>query len=312
MMWNFGQQNKDKQDEDIESKFQITEEMTPENLPKQIQDKFDTLLNLIARNQGELTANELERDEIKSVSVTLKDEINSIYESLLSFGHQIDNSKKTLKEFQNKLKEAQQHEKDEVKTFPTPFILRYKQQLDETAETISEEITSYANHLQSLNSNTKKNTNSQNTVLIAFLAEEQGAILRESTRIAHLNEKLNHTRSVLCKKLKIHPSEIINQGDQITDSIAQSVKTKFLQFKESQKSKLRKSIIDADIFGTPKTTETSDQPAKSPFAFSTTGSFGNFAKPSAINTSTSGFGKPSTPSAPTSGSTHPFSTQAKK
>lgn len=267
-----------KKEEDKDDDFKITETMYFNQLPQSTKNQFIEVYKLIkdnrqylkeeslleSKNRGEVMYDEMEK--IKDLCM------NDLFFSIYSFGHQIDNGKKILNEYKIELSESKNDHKNtnSIKTFPSPFLVRYSKHLEDISDSISEEIEAYRGHLQSLSNNSENigfNKNQKkNDILYNFFNEEYEALLRSSTKISQLCKKLSFTRSHLCQKLQIDQSRLMTDYKNTEDSIFSSIQTKYKQFLSNKKFKMQKSIDESDLFGKPTKIEAQKPAPKSFFS----------------------------------------------
>ncbi|OHT10005.1 hypothetical protein TRFO_20916 [Tritrichomonas foetus] len=290
LSFGFGQQPKQEE----KPPFQINEQMLLTDIPSDVVKEFidvhkkivETRTFLAKEEQQKQSNENSEDDSTQKTLLSIRDESTSeIFGSLTSLAHQIDAGKKTVKEFEEELaiSKSDYTNSEHIRSLPSPFILRFVDRVEKSAEDFAQSIAAYGSHLQP-----NKPISNENQIIFDFLNEQHNAILRCSSRVSKLNEKLIATRNNLATKLKINSINISNFEESAEDSYAQSIDVKYQQFLGQQKQKNQKRIEESDLFGNSTVEE---QTTSGGFGFG--GGFGN-SFGSGFGSSTSSFGKGST------------------
>lgn len=274
--FKFGQ----KQQEQEVPEIKLEEQMLFKDIPEDKKNVFKEVYKFIVENR-ESSKKDQEKVQIdkvvtmqKDLSAIRDDAISDIFGILSSLARQIDSGSKTLNEFKKDLSISKSDfdiaNSGSNKKHPTPFLLKYVDDIENTAEELSQSIIAYTSHLQpkanSVTSSEKQNNN-ENQVLYNFLKEQSNAIFRCSTKVSKLTTKMTQARQALSDKLKINSLDFSFENKNITESNVQSINTKYQQFLEQKKQKEKRGIDESDIFGGSKVSVKSAAPA-SKFSFS--------------------------------------------
>ncbi|OHT10116.1 hypothetical protein TRFO_20771 [Tritrichomonas foetus] len=254
MNFNFWGNNPAEKNEEKDS-FQLTEQMLLTELPGSVAKDFLNIYNNIVENRKFINENKItsaaqtvsEKDIQFKISNLNENANSELLNNLSSLAHLIDFGRKTLKEFQEDLQISKKDysETDQLQSFPSPFMIRFSKQLEQTAENISQEIIAYGSHFQPTALSEKEN------ILFHFFKEESNAILRISSRISNIKRKYSATRTLLCNKLRIPISQTDASDLSLDNSYANTILSKYKHFRAEQKSKIQKNSDDSDIFGMP-------------------------------------------------------------
>lgn len=292
----FGSFNKKQEPE--ESQIKLDEQMLFKQIPDSIKTQFGEVKKLIDENRNQKEKDEEVLDKLSKAQAKLEEihskAFSAIFEDLSSLARQLDSGSKTLKEFRKDLSLSKSIDlKNLNKTQTTPFLLKYVDDIEDTAESLSQSIVAYASHLQpqtnTISSSDKQNNSSDNQQLYCFLKEQSDAIFRCSTKVSRLITKMNQVRQVLSEKLKINAINYTNEDYITENSNVQSIDIKYQQFLEQRKQKERRNIEESDIFG--KSTVSVKTQTNSFMSNSSIKSFGQGYKSNAANNTPSGFGK---------------------
>lgn len=247
-----------KKQEPEEPQIKLDEQMLFKQIPDSIKTQFGEVKKLIDENRNQKEKDAEVFSKLSEAQAKLKEihskAFSAIFEDLSSLARQLDSGSKTLKEFEKDLSLSKSIDfKNLNKTHTTPFLLKYVDDIEDRAESLSQSIVAYASHLQpqanTISSSDKQNNRNDNQQLYFFLKEQSDAIFRCSTKVSCLITKMNQVRQVLSEKLKINAINYINDDYITENSNVQSIDIKYQQFLEQKKQKERRNVEESDIFG---------------------------------------------------------------
>lgn len=282
--WNFGSfGNNQQQQKQEEPEFKLSEQMLFEDVTdNNIRSQFIEVYNLIEENKKLIREGKESNSERQKTLDQIHDKVaDDIFGSLSSIARQIDSGTKLLKEYENDLKISKTDHSisnsEPNESHPSVFLLKYVDDLEKTAESLSQSISAYSSHLQSQTNSIASDDQIENQMLFHFLKEQTEAIYRCSTKVSRLNEKRNRVQQILNQKLKIN-TFIFNIEEEATEnSTVQSIKSKYQQFQEQKKQKEKQNSDQSDILG--NSTVISKTAANSfGFSFGNTGFGSGFGK----------------------------------
>ncbi|OHT16550.1 hypothetical protein TRFO_13145 [Tritrichomonas foetus] len=274
--FNFGFGQTQQKQEEEKPHFQITEQMLISELPDDIAKEFIDVFTQIHDNTKELAQNSsnVTSCTVESDVASIKKEtIDCINGSLASIAHQIDFGQAAFAESKNELSVAKS-DFDNCSHFrgtPSPFIKRYVTRIHKTADELTQSLASYSSRFQSQQSNSSE---SGSAILNKMLTEQHQAILRCSSRVAALMEKLDKARSAMSSKLKTN-IKFEQAEDSQQNLCSQKLQEAWRRFTADQKQKLYKIADETDLFGN---SATAAKPAQSTGTFN----FGGFGGQSAF------------------------------
>lgn len=254
--WNFsGFGNNQQQQKQEEPEFKLSEQMLFEDVTdKNIRDTIIDVYKEIENNKKLIREGKESNSERQKTLDQIHDKVaDDIFGSLSSIARQIDSGTKLLKEYENDLKISKTDHSisnsEPNESHPSVFLLKYVDDLEKTAESLSQSISAYSSHLQSQTNSIASDDQIENQTLFHFLKEQSEAIYRCSTKVSRLNEKRNRVQQILNQKLKIN-TFIFNIEEEATEnSTVQSIKSKYQQFQEQKKQKEKKNSDQSDILG---------------------------------------------------------------
>lgn len=237
-----------KQQQPQQSQFHMTEQMLITDLPPDISISFVEVFNKVSENPN--------TDVLEGVS-PIDLEIKGIEEetqqalsgSVLSLAHQVDYAKSVIKELSQELEKSQSDltNSSHVRTVPTPFITRYVNRLQQRAADLSESLSAYQSRLLP-----NSQIDSDQTVR-ELLEQQYEALLRCSTKVVHVRDKLDQTRTMMSQKFNLESlSQTLAKLDAESgshDLISKRIENDYTQFKSERKRKLDKRNANSDLFG---------------------------------------------------------------
>lgn len=247
----FGKKN---QEEVEKPQFQVTEQMQISDLPNDIATLFVNAYELIQKNSKDLSTNASNVSNCTiepEFNIIRKDIVECITGSLISLAHQIDFGQSSLNECKKDLDTAKSDctNSNQIRGVPSPFIKRYASRITKRAEELSQALASYNSRFQpNQNQFSSFQEQSESQVLNNLLAEQQKAILRCSSRVAAINERLERIRSTIKSKLKTSINTNQNEGIQQV-LCAQKVQDDYKRYLSDQKQKRIKIAEETDLFG---------------------------------------------------------------
>lgn len=243
---NFGLGKQQQQPQ--QSQFQMTEQMLITDLPPDVSNSFVEVFKKVTESPN--------TDVLEGVS-PIDVEIKQLEEetqqalkgSVISLAHQVDYAKSVIKELNKELERSQSDltNSSHVRTIPSPFITRYVNRLQQRATDLSESLAAYQSRLQP-----NYQIDSDQTVR-ELLEQQYNAILRTSTKVVHLRDKLDQIRILTMQKLNTDSlsSSFVNYdaNNETKDLISNRIENDFTQFKAERKRKLDKRNANSDLFG---------------------------------------------------------------
>lgn len=242
-----------KQEEEEKPRFQVTEQMLISELPNDIAKLFIDAFEQIQTTSKELSVNasnvsnatiESDFEQIK------KDTIECINGGLTSLAHQIDFGRSSFNECKKDLEVSKSdcNNSNHFRGVPSPFIKRYASRITKHAEELSQKLASYNSRFQPNQQLSGFKEQNESQVLIDLLTEQQKSILRISSRVAAINERLEKIRSIMKTRLKTNISA--NQVEDIQQvPCAQKVQDEYKRFLSDKKQKRIKIAEETDLFG---------------------------------------------------------------
>ena len=279
--------------------FQISESMTMNDLTPEIKKEFIEVYNEIknakkftitqkkaeqSKESNEAKGSEEKGDDksdanegedlLNKVFSTREAIVSEIFGSLTSLAHQIDAGKKIVKEYSDELKISQEdyRNSEQIRSLPSPFIIRFVDNVEKLADDLSQSISAFGSHLQpSLKPD-------DDMVIYNYLNEQHNAIVRCSSKVSKINEKLITVRNNLASKLKINAFSFSQSEPHTENTYAQSIQSKYQQFLAQNRNKNQKRLEESDLFGN----STVEAPKTSSFgsSFGNFSNFGNFGNSS--------------------------------
>jgi hypothetical protein len=234
-------------DEPPKPTYQLSEEMLIVDLPADAKKTFVEVFESV-RNTGTLS----DRQSPTSTS-TLEAETKSLTEAitgvlmgpLTSLAHYVDSGQSAVTRMRASLDTARADYGSSAhpRAVPTPFIKRYVSHITKLAQELSQALGSRGNETDGDAGRTGEES------IHELLVRQHEAILRLSTRIATLSQRLQENRETLVKIHKFTPSELDPQDQTSTMTNTNSVHDKFKKFQEERKQNTEKRTDRADLFG---------------------------------------------------------------
>ena len=274
--FNFGGSSNNAAAEKDESKqhFQISEQMLLSELPNDIASEFVDVYKTIQNTTSEMsqTAAKTSTCENQSDVQKLKQETTAaIVGSLSSLAHQIDIGQSTFHELkaEHELAKLDLDSYSHFRGAPSPFIKRYFAKIQKFADDLAQSLSSYSNRCQSRTNDAR---NDGEAMLNSMLNEQHSAILRCSSRVAALVEKMDRVEAEISNRMKggiTHQKSEDSQNDNCSRMLQESWK----RFQNNQKRKLYKIADESDLFGN-SATQAQNQ-SSSGFSFGSGFNFGS-------------------------------------
>lgn len=228
--------------------FQITEQMLIGDLPVEAWNEFINVFQKVNESPNE---NVLEGVSAIDTEINgLEDDTTkALLGTLMSLAHQIDYGKSIIKEYKDELEKSKDDlsNSSHVRVVPTPFIIRYVNKIQQRATDLSESLAAYESRLQPTDSSDSQKT------MYELLNKQHEAVLRCSSRVSRLREKLDKVRTQISQKVKSDSTMMsISEGTNDIDNrglVSADISTSFSQFQAEQKKKIEKRNANSDLFG---------------------------------------------------------------
>ncbi|EAY02563.1 hypothetical protein TVAG_116170 [Trichomonas vaginalis G3] len=178
----------------------------------------------------------------------LYDDVNrSINHTLLHLANEIDHGNSMIKEARDELDTFHRDYTDSLhsQTFPSPFISRFTDNLQQRSKNLSEAITSYETKLQN-------NEQAESpAVLVQVLQEQYNAIIRCSARVSEIQRKsqsLHETFKRIFQNKDRKISDLrLDSEENGKQSVVNSVQTAYDEYLEERRRLLEKRDTTTDF-----------------------------------------------------------------
>ena len=288
--FGFGQQNQ----QDPEDDFILTEQMLVTNLPPKILDKFvsayvsmkkvnnilkpkteDTTQTTVTSDIGKnpIRYNWKMLEELESTQKLFESlearTRKSIASNLTLLAHRIDSVKALYSDSKSGLVDSKRHfdESSHLRTLPSSFIKSFVTNIEKESARVSQALATYSSYMRP--------TAASPAPDYGFLVEQHRAVLRCSSRVEMLQQRLAAAQDELAARLKVDPRVFRQYERSAGEGCAQLVRLRYKQFAAAERKKAESRAEEADLFGN-STKARKEQPKQAGFGFGSPGF--NFGK----------------------------------
>ena len=211
----------------------------PKDSAKEFLDVFKSITDEAEKARAVILSPKIE-ESIASIARRTKETLRG---SLVSVGHIVDDARGSLKEMKRDLEIAQSDNTNSshVKVLPSPFVKRYVERIERTAEHLRQNLLAYGNDPGASDDDAK--------VVGSMLEKQHLAVLRCAERVARIRSKLEQARVELDRRFKM--SLAVNEADQeLTErTVVEEIKATYKAYKSENKAKTKKMRDESDLFG---------------------------------------------------------------
>lgn len=235
--------NRQAQQEPEKPPFRYTCDMLLSDIPKDAVEDFVKVHNTVESVRKDARECQISPQVEETVAAIRRDTVAALEVSLIETGHLIDDADGSIKDMQHELQLSQRDSRSssQSRVVPTPFIKRYVEGIERTAEFVRENVMAYRG---------EGITTSDGAKLFRIMLEkEHEAVLRCAERVSGVKAKLEAVQGDIERKLRVLIVSTSKGKDDDDPRVVDQIRTSYKQYVYDQSDKQRKRLEKADLLG---------------------------------------------------------------